>query len=197
MKGGLTQTATAAFYARRSGRLLARALGPARERNAQDKLGSRTTPFRCRDRESDLSRNLHCVPRRHGASLALLCISPSLELTRHLPSTSFETAPDYASALRPSPHVYPAVLRSLQYIAIAINAPLLLCTFAVLPLERILSVSSVLSELGRTSAGKWLGIWVTVDAVVILLATILSGQPGHAFSLLTLPRSCAFNVTYH
>lgn len=89
------------------------------------------------------------------------------------------------------------MLRSLQYIAIAINAPLLLCTFAVLPLERILSVSSVLSELGRTSAGKWLGIWVTVDAVVILLATILSGQSGHPFLLLTLPRSCVFDVTDH
>ncbi|GAA5991134.1 hypothetical protein JCM10908_006555 [Rhodotorula pacifica] len=89
--------------------------------------------------------------------------------------TGFETTPDYASALRPSPHIYPAVLRSLQYIAIAINAPLLLCAFAVLPLDRILSVSSVLSDLGRTSAGKWLEIWVTVDAVVILLATILSG----------------------
>jgi hypothetical protein len=111
--------------------------------------------------------------------------------------TRFETAPDYASALRPSPHVYPAVLRSLQWIAIAINAPLLLCTFAVLPLERILSVSSVLSELGRTSAGKWLGIWVTVDAVVILLATILSGQSAHPYPLLSLPRSYAFNTTYH
>ncbi|TKA55927.1 hypothetical protein B0A53_01626 [Rhodotorula sp. CCFEE 5036] len=89
--------------------------------------------------------------------------------------TGFETAPDYASALRPAPHVYPAVLRSLQWIAIAINAPLLLCTFAVLPLERILSVSSVLSELGRTSAGKWLGIWVTVDAVSSALRLSLDG----------------------
>ncbi|GAA5879607.1 hypothetical protein JCM3774_004283 [Rhodotorula dairenensis] len=89
--------------------------------------------------------------------------------------TGFETTPDYASALRPAPHVYPTVLRSLQYIAIAINAPLLLCAFAVLPLDRILSVSSVLSDLGRTSAGKWLEMWVTVDAVIILLATVLSG----------------------
>lgn len=87
------------------------------------------------------------------------------------------------------------MLWSLQYIAIAINAPLLLCTFAVLPLERIMSVSSVLSELGRTSAGKWLGIWVTVDAVVILLATILSGQFVHPCSILILPRSRALKVT--
>lgn len=197
MKGELTRTARAAFHARRFDHLLVRALEPARQRNAQVELGSRTTPFSRRDRESYLSRNLHCVPRRYGASLALLTCPLSLELTRHFPLTSFETAPDYASALRPSPHVYPAVLRSLQYIAIAINAPLLLCTFAVLPLERILSVSSVLSELGRTSAGKWLGIWVTVDAVVILLATILSGQSGHPFLLLTLPRSCVFDVTDH
>lgn len=88
----------------------------------------------------------------------------------------FETAPDYASALRPSPRIYPVVLRSLQAIAIVINAPLLLCTFAVLPLDRIMSVSSVLSDLGRSSGGTWLATWVTVDAVVILLATILSGE---------------------
>ncbi|BGP49658.1 hypothetical protein JCM10450v2_005561 [Rhodotorula kratochvilovae] len=87
----------------------------------------------------------------------------------------FETAPDYATSLRPAPHVYPAVLRSLQLIAIVINAPLLLCTFAVLPLNEILGVPSVLAALGRTSAGKWLDVWVTVDAVLILAATVLAG----------------------
>jgi hypothetical protein len=34
------------------------------------------------------------LPRRHGVSLAHLCIFPSLALTRHLPLTRFETAPD-------------------------------------------------------------------------------------------------------
>ncbi|GAA5998495.1 APC family permease [Rhodotorula paludigena] len=89
--------------------------------------------------------------------------------------TGFETAPDYATSLRPAPHVYPTVLRSLQLIAIFINAPLLLCTFAVLPLDEILGVPSVLSAVGRTSAGRWLEVWVTVDAVLILSATVLAG----------------------
>ncbi|GAA5902217.1 hypothetical protein JCM8208_002507 [Rhodotorula glutinis] len=89
--------------------------------------------------------------------------------------TGFETAPDYATSLRPSPHIYPAVLRSLQYIAIAINAPLLLCTFAVLPLDQILGAPSVLAAVGKKSAGRWLELWVTVDAVLILSATILAG----------------------
>ncbi|GAA6057615.1 hypothetical protein JCM3770_004995 [Rhodotorula araucariae] len=89
--------------------------------------------------------------------------------------TGFETAPDYATSLRPASHIYPTVLRSLQLIAIAINAPLLLCTFAVLPLDEILGVPSVLATLGRTSAGRWLGVWVTVDAVLILAATVLAG----------------------
>ncbi|BGP60629.1 hypothetical protein NBRC10512_007753 [Rhodotorula toruloides] len=89
--------------------------------------------------------------------------------------TGFETAPDYCSSLRPASHVYPTVLRSLQYIAVVINAPLLLCTFAVLPLDEILGVPSVLGALGRTSAGGWLSILVTVDAVLILAATVLAG----------------------
>ncbi|GAA5889213.1 hypothetical protein JCM5296_005836 [Sporobolomyces johnsonii] len=89
--------------------------------------------------------------------------------------TGYETAPDYIAALRPQPHIYPAVLRSLQIIALLINAPLLLCTFAVLPSDTILSTTSVLSTLGNVSAGKWLGTLVTVDAVLILCATILAG----------------------
>lgn len=95
----------------------------------------------------------------------------------HILRNSFETAPDYATSLRPAPHVYPTVLRSLQLIAIFINAPLLLCTFAVLPLDEILGVPSVLSAVGRTSAGRWLEVWVTVDAVLILAATVLAGAP--------------------
>ncbi|BGP01506.1 hypothetical protein NBRC10513v2_005148 [Rhodotorula toruloides] len=89
--------------------------------------------------------------------------------------TGFETAPDYCSSLRPASHIYPTVLRSLQLIAIVINAPLLLCTFAVLPLDEILGVPSVLGALGRTSAGGWLSVLVTVDAVLILAATVLAG----------------------
>ncbi|GAA5888603.1 hypothetical protein JCM6882_009016 [Rhodosporidiobolus microsporus] len=89
--------------------------------------------------------------------------------------TGFETAPDYITSLRPDPKTYPTVLRSLQLIAVCINAPLLLCAFAVLPMEEILGNNSVLSALGRASAGRWLGVVVTVDAVLILCATILSG----------------------
>ncbi|GAA6016219.1 hypothetical protein JCM10207_000435 [Rhodosporidiobolus poonsookiae] len=89
--------------------------------------------------------------------------------------TGFETAPDYYTALRPDPKVYPTVLRSLQIIAVCINAPLLLAVFAVLPMNVITGNASVLSTLGQTSAGKWLGVLVTVDAVLILCATVLAG----------------------
>ncbi|GAA5832315.1 hypothetical protein JCM11251_006406 [Rhodosporidiobolus azoricus] len=89
--------------------------------------------------------------------------------------TGFETAPDYIASLRPDPKVYPTVLGSLQLIAVCINAPLLLCAFAVLPMEEILGNESVLSTLGRRSAGRWLGLFVTVDAVLILCATVLAG----------------------
>ncbi|GAA6032072.1 hypothetical protein JCM8097_007054 [Rhodosporidiobolus ruineniae] len=89
--------------------------------------------------------------------------------------TGWETAPDYVSSLRPDRRTYPRVLRSLQVIAVCINAPLLLVVFAVLPMEDILGNASVLSALGKRSAHKWLGLLVTVDAVLILCATILAG----------------------
>ncbi|BGP17752.1 hypothetical protein JCM10213v2_005794 [Rhodosporidiobolus nylandii] len=89
--------------------------------------------------------------------------------------TGFETAPDYITSLRPAPGVYPTVLRSLQIIAVCINAPLLLVVFAVLPMKEITGNDSVLAALGRRAAGGWLGTLVTVDAVLILSATVLAG----------------------
>jgi amino acid transporter len=90
--------------------------------------------------------------------------------------TGIESTPDYVSSLRPDPKVYPTALRSLQIIAVAINAPLLLVVFAVLPMEEVLGNASVLSTLGTRAAGKWLAVLVTVDAVLILCATILAGS---------------------
>lgn len=88
--------------------------------------------------------------------------------------TGFETAPDYMSSVRPG--VYPTVLRSLQGFAIVLNAPVMLITLAVLPMEEVLGDASVLSSVARVSAGAWLRLWVSIDAILILCATILTGK---------------------
>ncbi|SGZ01980.1 BQ5605_C033g11178 [Microbotryum silenes-dioicae] len=87
--------------------------------------------------------------------------------------TGFETAPDYISSVRKG--CYPTVLTSLQVIAVWINAPLMLITLAVLPFDDILGVDSVLKSVATRASGRWLSLWISIDAVLILGATVLSG----------------------
>ncbi|KAK4054986.1 hypothetical protein OIO90_003327 [Microbotryomycetes sp. JL221] len=87
--------------------------------------------------------------------------------------TGIESAPDYRASVREG--AYPIVVRSLQWIAIVINAPLMLVTFGVLPLSDILDNQSVVSTVANVSAGSWLRVWTAIDSVLILSATILTG----------------------
>lgn len=52
----------------------------------------------------------------------------------------------------------------------------MLVTFATLPSSDILGNDSVLNTLAERAAGKWLRIWVSVDAVGILSAGVLTGE---------------------
>jgi hypothetical protein len=52
----------------------------------------------------------------------------------------------------------------------------MLVTFAVLPMSQVMGNPSVLSSVANQAAGGWLRIWVSVDAVLILSATILTGE---------------------
>ncbi|KAM0791716.1 hypothetical protein ACM66B_003985 [Microbotryomycetes sp. NB124-2] len=87
--------------------------------------------------------------------------------------TGIESAPDYRSSVREG--AYPTVLKSLQWIAISINAPLMLVTFGVLPMSQILGNQSVVRTVADVSAGKWLRIWTSIDSVIILGSTVLTG----------------------
>ncbi|KAI5477825.1 amino acid transmembrane transporter [Pseudohyphozyma bogoriensis] len=85
--------------------------------------------------------------------------------------TGFESTPDFISTLRPG--VYPSVLLNLQLIATALNAPLMLVTFAVLPAATdIMGNGSVLNSVAKVAAGDWLKVVVTIDACVILAGSI-------------------------
>lgn len=55
----------------------------------------------------------------------------------------------------------------------------MLVTFANLPSSGILGNDSVLNSLAETAGGKWLRIWVSVDAVGILSAGVLTGESYH------------------
>lgn len=88
--------------------------------------------------------------------------------------TGFETSPDYITIVRPK--TFPTVLASLQAIAVYLNAPLMLVTFAVLPSASISNNSTVLSSLAEASAGAWLRILLAINAAFVLCAGILTGE---------------------
>ncbi|TDL27804.1 hypothetical protein BD410DRAFT_893978 [Rickenella mellea] len=87
--------------------------------------------------------------------------------------TGFECCPDYASTVKRGK--YPNVLRNIHWPAILLNAPLMLLILAVLPMPTINGGANVLSLLAEKAGGRWLRIWVVVDAVVVLSAGVLTG----------------------
>jgi hypothetical protein len=70
---------------------------------------------------------------------------------------------------------YAAVLRNFIIIATGINGILSLFVYAVLPMDVVMSGANILSLLANQAAGRWLRIWIVVDAISVLLAGVLSG----------------------
>lgn len=73
------------------------------------------------------------------------------------------------------PKTYASVLRNLIIIAASLGGTLCLLCFAVLPYSDVTG-GNVLSLLGETIAvGRWLRIWVVIDAVCVLMGGVLAG----------------------
>jgi hypothetical protein len=52
----------------------------------------------------------------------------------------------------------------------------MLLVFANLPADTVVGGSNVLSALAESAAGRWLRIWVVVDAAIVLSAGVLTGR---------------------
>ncbi|EJD46997.1 hypothetical protein AURDEDRAFT_113597 [Auricularia subglabra TFB-10046 SS5] len=87
--------------------------------------------------------------------------------------TGFECTPDYLSNIKRGR--YPRVLRNLLWPAVFLNGPLMLLVFASLPAAQITGSANILSRLGGIVAGRWMRIWIVVDACICLCAGILTG----------------------
>lgn len=87
--------------------------------------------------------------------------------------TGFECVPSYVASIKAGK--FPQVLRNLHYPAIALNSLAMLLTLAHVPLGTVVGQGNILSVLAETVAGKWLRIWVVVDAVIVLCGGVLTG----------------------
>ncbi|KAH8112836.1 amino acid permease-domain-containing protein [Phellopilus nigrolimitatus] len=87
--------------------------------------------------------------------------------------TGFECSPDYVSTVRPG--VFPKVLRNIHLPIVGMYSLLMLLVLANIPLDVINSGGNILSVLADKVAGRWLRIWVVVDASIVLSAGVLTG----------------------
>ncbi|KAK0469330.1 amino acid permease-domain-containing protein [Desarmillaria tabescens] len=87
--------------------------------------------------------------------------------------TGFECVPAYIARIKPG--ALPLVFRNLHYPAIILNTLIMVLVMAVVPLEVVLQADNLLSVLAEMSAGRWLRVWVVVDAIIVLCGGVLTG----------------------
>ncbi|PBK76124.1 AAAP amino acid permease [Armillaria solidipes] len=87
--------------------------------------------------------------------------------------TGFECMPAYIARIKPG--APPLVFRNLHYPAIVLNTLIMVLVLAIVPMEAILQADNVLSVLAQTSAGRWLRVWIVVDAIIVLCGGVLTG----------------------
>ncbi|CAG8529875.1 7730_t:CDS:2, partial [Ambispora gerdemannii] len=94
-----------------------------------------------------------------------------------LGTTGFETSSNYIEDLKPG--VFPKTMRNMWVMVLFFNAPISLLSIAILPLSTFYNYpNSVISIMGDHAGGKWLRIIITVDAVIVLCAGVLTGFVG-------------------
>lgn len=91
--------------------------------------------------------------------------------------SGFESSANFIEEQKPG--VFPKTLRNM-WIAVAIFNPLLsLLSLGLLPLARIQSAPpDLLAQMGILSWGRFLGLWVSVDAVLVLSGAVLTSYVG-------------------
>ncbi|RKP09267.1 amino acid permease-domain-containing protein [Thamnocephalis sphaerospora] len=91
--------------------------------------------------------------------------------------TGIETCSNYVE--HQGPGVFPKTMRNLWWLSFFFNAPTALFTMAVIPQSVIAAnPSGALSAASGVAGGDWLRWWMTVDAVVVLCAGVLTSFVG-------------------
>lgn len=93
--------------------------------------------------------------------------------------TGFESAENYIEDLKPG--TFPKVMNNMFGFLFALNAPMtLLCTVLVPITVLQANSANAVSVLGEYAAGggRWLRLWIMIDAVIVLCAGVLTGLIG-------------------
>jgi amino acid transporter len=91
--------------------------------------------------------------------------------------SGFESSSNFIEEQRPG--VFPATLRNMWRAVTIANPLICLLALGLLPLAVIQQVPpDLLSRMGENSAGRWLGVLVSIDAVLVLSGAVLTSFVG-------------------
>ncbi|KAF0539155.1 AAAP amino acid permease [Gigaspora margarita] len=91
--------------------------------------------------------------------------------------TGFEASNNYIEDQKPG--VFPKTMRNMWVLVVIFNAPISFLSTAIMPLSTFkVHQNDIISTLGDYAAGNWLKIFVTVDAVIVLGAGVLTAFVG-------------------
>lgn len=115
------------------------------------------------------------LPSTHGVAKSLLFgFSAAL-----LGISGFESSANFIEEQRPG--VFPKTLRNMWIAVFVFNPLISLLSLGLLPLAEIQQVPpDLLAKMGHASWGPWLGVVVSVDAVLVLSGAVLTSYVGVA-----------------
>lgn len=120
--------------------------------------------------------NLHVAPPREGNAGLLIFLGFASAM---LGITGFETSANFVEQQHPG--VFPKTLRNM-WVAVAFFNPVIsFLSFAILDARVVqdpLQSGALLTIMGEKSAGQWLKILVSVDAVLVLSGAVLTSYVG-------------------
>ncbi|EQC31498.1 hypothetical protein SDRG_10673 [Saprolegnia diclina VS20] len=94
--------------------------------------------------------------------------------------TGFETSSNFVESQQPG--VFRKTMRNMWAFATVYNILLSLLSLGVLPLNApdglLANESTVLAQMGYIAGGKWLQLWIAIDALVVLAAGVLTSFVG-------------------
>ncbi|CAG8471806.1 2329_t:CDS:10 [Acaulospora morrowiae] len=91
--------------------------------------------------------------------------------------TGFETSVNYIEEQKPG--VYQKTVRNMWALSSFFNAPISLLALAIMPISTFkVHQNDIISTMGGHAAGSWLQTLVTIDAIIVLGAGVLTGFVG-------------------
>ncbi len=91
--------------------------------------------------------------------------------------SGFESSANFIEEQKPG--VFPKTLRNMWIAVFVFNPLISLLSLGMLPVAEFSQhQETLLSEMGTRSAGGWLGLWVSIDAVLVLSGAVLTSYVG-------------------